>query len=181
MEITNFTVAREVLLDLTISLVLTTNAYHTLPGDVRANENDRSWNICHCHHLLALFQRHAFDWVYFNILFQSRLQTSHSHEGKQSGEPCQIYWASNAFCDSINQHCSKHFNFKKSTDTQMQKNFTVEVLRKNDSSYNLIGPYHFWVISPRNLTQFTGLLLAGRRTQCGHRTVQHCRQLHVQQ
>ena len=29
-----------------------------------------------------------------------------------------------------------------------KKNFTVEVLRKNYSSYNLIGPYHFWVINP---------------------------------
>ena len=47
---------------------------------------------------------------------------------------------------------------QKSMDTQMEMSiFTVvrEVLRNNNLSLNLIGPYHFWIISPRNLTLFT--------------------------
>ena len=44
------------------------------------------------------------------------------------------------------------------------------VLRNNYQSRNLIGPYHFWGISPRNSTSFTGSLLARRRTRAGHET-----------
>ena len=40
----------------------------------------------------------------------------------------------------------------------------------NYRSHNLIGPYHFLGISPRNLTSFTRLFLAGRRTRIGHKT-----------
>ena len=51
-------------------------------------------------------------------------------------------------------------------------NFTAvrEVLRNNYQSPNLIGHYHFWVISPRNSTLFTRPFLAGRRVQAGHET-----------
>ena len=44
------------------------------------------------------------------------------------------------------------------TDTGIEINtFTVvkEVLCNNCKSCNLIGPYHFWGISPRNLTLLT--------------------------
>ena len=54
---------------------------------------------------------------------------------------------------------------KKGTDTQVEiKDFIVvrEVLRNNYQSRNLIGPYHFWGISLRNLTCFTRPFLAGR-------------------
>ena len=36
------------------------------------------------------------------------------------------------------------------------------MIRNNYWPRNLIGPYRFWVISPRNSTSFTGLFLAGR-------------------
>jgi len=51
-------------------------------------------------------------------------------------------------------------------------NFTVvsAVLRNNYWSRNLIGPYRFWVISPRNLTSFTRPFLAGRHARAGHET-----------
>ena len=53
------------------------------------------------------------------------------------------------------------------------KNFTVvkEVLCNNYRSCNLTGPYHFWVISPRNSTLFTRPFLAGRRVRAGHETM----------
>ena len=35
---------------------------------------------------------------------------------------------------------------------------------------NLIDPYHFLEISPRNLTSFTRLFLTGRDTWAGHKT-----------
>ena len=44
------------------------------------------------------------------------------------------------------------------TDTQIEINiFTVvwEVLCDNYKSCNLIGPYHFWGVSPTNLTLLT--------------------------
>ena len=49
-------------------------------------------------------------------------------------------------------------------------NFTVvrEVLCNNYRSCNLIGPYHFLGISPRNLTSFTRPFLTGRRAQARH-------------
>ena len=51
-------------------------------------------------------------------------------------------------------------------------NFTVvrAVLRNNYRSRNLIGPYCFWVISPRNSTLFTRPFLTGRRARAGHET-----------
>ena len=45
-----------------------------------------------------------------------------------------------------------------------------EVQRNNYQSHNLIGPYHFWGKSPRNLTWFTRVFLAGRRARVGHKT-----------
>ena len=45
-------------------------------------------------------------------------------------------------------------------------------VRNNYHSRNLIGHYHFWVISPRNLTLFNRLFLAGRRVWAGHETSQ---------
>jgi len=58
-------------------------------------------------------------------------------------------------------------------------NFTAvgAVLRNNYWSHNLIGPYRFWVISPRNSTLFTRPFLAGRRAWAGHETSEnpgHC-------
>ena len=44
------------------------------------------------------------------------------------------------------------------------------VLRNSYWSRKLIGPYRFWVISPRNSALFTRLFLAGRRVQAGHKT-----------
>ena len=44
---------------------------------------------------------------------------------------------------------------KKGTETQVEIKFSTvlrEVLCNNYQSHNLIGPYHFWGISPRNLT-----------------------------
>ena len=35
--------------------------------------------------------------------------------------------------------------------------------------HNLIGPYHFWVIRPRNFTLFTRLFLAGEACGLGTR------------
>ena len=56
---------------------------------------------------------------------------------------------------------------KKGTDTWIE--FTIaavrEVLRNNQQSCNLIGPYHFWGISPRNLTLFTRPFLTRRCKQ----------------
>ena len=51
-------------------------------------------------------------------------------------------------------------------------NFTVvsTVLHNNYWSRNLIGPYRFRVISPKNLTLFTRPFLPGRRTRAGHET-----------
>ena len=51
-------------------------------------------------------------------------------------------------------------------------NFTVVsvVLRNNYWSRNLIGPYRFRVISPRNSTSFTRPFLTGRRARAGHET-----------
>ena len=74
-----------------------------------------------------------------------------------SGDPSRISWASAYFCD-VTQQRSKHFAanpLKTGTDTQMEiTNFTVvrEVLHNNYQSCNLIGPYHFSEISPRNST-----------------------------
>ena len=73
--------------------------------------------------------------------------------------------------DSVTQQHSKHFTpnpVKKGTDTRVEiKNFVVvrEVLHNNYRSQNLIGPYHFWCISPRNSTSFARLLLP--RGGCG--------------
>ena len=52
-------------------------------------------------------------------------------------------------------------------------NFTVvrAVLRNNYWSRNLIGPYRFWVISPRNSTSFTRPFLSGRRVRAGHKPI----------
>ena len=44
------------------------------------------------------------------------------------------------------------------------------MLRNNYRPRNLIGDYHFWVISPRNSTSFTRPFLAGRRMRAGHET-----------
>ena len=51
-------------------------------------------------------------------------------------------------------------------------NFIVvrEVLHNNYQSHNLIGPYHFWAISPRNSTSFTRSFLTRRCKQAGHKT-----------
>ena len=51
-------------------------------------------------------------------------------------------------------------------------NFTVvrEVLRNNYRSHNLIGPYHFWRISPRNSTLFTRPFFTGRHARARHET-----------
>ena len=51
-------------------------------------------------------------------------------------------------------------------------NFTVvrAVLRNDYWSRNLIGPYRFCVISPRNSSSFTRLFLAGRCARAGHET-----------
>ena len=48
--------------------------------------------------------------------------------------------------------------------------FTVvrEVLSNIYRSRNLIGPYQFLGISPRNLTLFTKPFLTGRRVRAGH-------------
>ena len=48
-------------------------------------------------------------------------------------------------------------------------NYTVvrEVLCNKYQSCNLIGHYHFWGISPRNLTLFTRPFLARRRAWAG--------------
>ena len=52
---------------------------------------------------------------------------------------------------------------KNGMDTQVElKSFTVV-------SYIIIGPYHFWGISPRNLTLFS--LLARRQIQAGYKTL----------
>ena len=45
-----------------------------------------------------------------------------------------------------------------------------EVLRNNYLSHNLIGCYHFLVISPRNSTLFTGPFLTGRHARAGLKT-----------
>ena len=52
----------------------------------------------------------------------------------------------------------------------MNKFYCCKVLCNNYWSCNLIGPYHFWVISPRNLTLFTRPFLAGKRARGGHET-----------
>ena len=49
-------------------------------------------------------------------------------------------------------------------------NVVREVLHNNYRRRNLIGHYHFWVISPRNSTSFTRPFLAGRHTRAGHET-----------
>ena len=51
-------------------------------------------------------------------------------------------------------------------------NFIVvsAVLRNTYWSCNLIGPYRFRVISPRNSTLFNRPFLAGRRARAGHET-----------
>ena len=48
------------------------------------------------------------------------------------------------------------------------------MLCNNYRSHNLIGHYHFWVISPRNTTLFTRQFLAGRRARVGHETRPSC-------
>ena len=66
---------------------------------------------------------------------------------------------------------------QRGTDTQVElKNFTVvrKVLHNNYWSHNLIGPCHFWGISPRNLTLFTRPFLARRHTQAWHKTTPEC-------
>ena len=52
------------------------------------------------------------------------------------------------------------------------KIFTIvrEVLSNNYRSHNLIAHYHYWGISPRNLTLFTRPFLAGRHMWEGHET-----------
>ena len=67
--------------------------------------------------------------------------------------------------------CQQHS--KKGTDTRVEiKNFTIvrEVLRINYLSRNLISPYHFWGISPRNSTLFTRFFLTGRCAWAGHKS-----------
>ena len=62
---------------------------------------------------------------------------------------------------------------KNSIYTQVEiKTFTVvkEVLRNNYQSRNLIDPYDFWIISPRNFTSFTRPFLGSRCALAGHET-----------
>ena len=61
----------------------------------------------------------------------------------------------------------------KSTDTRVEIKICAVVrvvLRNNYQSRNLIGPYHFLEISPRNSTLFTRLFLAMRCAWAGHET-----------
>ena len=48
------------------------------------------------------------------------------------------------------------------------------MLHNNHWSHNLIGPYHFWVISPRNSTLFTRLFRPRRHAWAGHETMLYC-------
>ena len=62
---------------------------------------------------------------------------------------------------------------KKGTKSRVEIKFSTvlrEVLRNNYQSRNLIGPYHFWGISPRNLVLFTRPFIGGRRARAGHET-----------
>ena len=61
---------------------------------------------------------------------------------------------------------------QKGMDARVEiKIFTVvrEVLCNYYQSHNLIGPHHFWGISPRNSTFYTRPPLAGRHMQDGHK------------
>ena len=49
------------------------------------------------------------------------------------------------------QNCSRQTGSKK-TDTQVEIFFVSEVLSNSYQSHNLIGPYHFWGITPQNPT-----------------------------
>ena len=78
-------------------------------------------------------------------------------------------------CDSVTQS-SKHLAENLLKKVQILEwrwtNFTVvrKVLHDNQWSHNLIGPYHFLVISQRNSTLFTRPFLTGRCTQGRHVT-----------
>ena len=83
-----------------------------------------------------------------------------------------------AFCYS-----PAHFveNSLKSLDTQMEM---ILLWRKfymiiTDLAI-LLGFYCFWIISPRNLTSFSGLFLPRRRMQAGHETNPHPTSHHLQ-
>ena len=104
-----------------------------------------------------------------STLSECRPQTLSSHEEKRSGEPSRISWASAHFCD-CHLAMFKAKPAQKSMDAR--KIFTVarEVLHNNYRSCNLIGPYHFWGISLRNLTLFIRPFLTGRCAQAEHET-----------
>ena len=94
----------------------------------------------------------------------SRPQTLPSYEWKQSGESSQISCASTTFC---NNELNNNQNILRPTcSNRIWTNFTIvrKLLRNNHQSHNLVGHYHFWVISP---TLFTTLFLAGRCTWAG--------------
>ena len=64
------------------------------------------------------------------------------------------------FCDSVPCNIQVTNPLKRGTVRILEwrsTNFTVvsKVLHSNYRSLNFIGPYHFWGISPRNLTSFT--------------------------
>ena len=68
------------------------------------------------------------------------------------------------------QNILRQFLLKKGMDTRVELKFfnvVSEVLQNNYQSHNLIGPYHFWGISPRNL--FTRPFLTRRCAQAGTR------------
>ena len=70
-----------------------------------------------------------------------------------------ISWVYTHFCDSVPCNIQATNPLKRGTVRILEwrsTNFTVvsKVLHSNYRSLNLIGPYHFWGISPRNLTLF---------------------------
>ena len=87
---------------------------------------------------------------------------------KRSCEPSRISWS---LCTLLRQCHLALFKtltpnpLKKGSDTWVKFYCCKRSLRNNYQSCNLIGHYHFWGRSPRNLTLFTRPLLAGRHAR----------------
>ena len=107
------------------------------------------------------------------LLLRHHTQTRPHPLSQGEKQLSRISWASAHFCNSVIFNILwKPAQKKDGYSNGDEQNVTVvrKVPRNNYWFHNLIGPYHFWVISLRNLTPFTRPLFTGRHMQDGHET-----------
>ena len=100
------------------------------------------------------------------------------YEGKQSGEPSWIYGPAHIQCHNFKISARESVHFLNRFGIKCFERCLL-LQRKWCNNYwsrNLIGPYHFLGISPRNSTSFLSRpFLARRHVRAGHETSTiHC-------